>query len=57
MIQTSNLIELNFIAKVNMTLLQMAVIADQNGGKCGKARRNRGNEELSFLARVHDQGG
>lgn len=57
MIQTSNLIESNFIAKVNMTLLQTAVIADQNGGKCGKARTNHGNEELSFLARVHDQGG
>ena len=48
----SNLIESNFTAKVNMTLLQTAVIADQNGGKCGKARTNRGNEELSFLARA-----
>jgi len=33
LIQTSNLILSNLIAKMNETLLR-AVIADQNGGKC-----------------------
>ena len=51
LIQTLNLIYSNFIAKVNMTLLQTAEIADQNGGK-NVGKTNCGNDELVFLAQA-----
>ena len=55
MIQTSNLTKSNFIAKVNMTLLQTAEIADQNGRR-NVGKTNCGNDELVFLARAIKEG-
>ena len=38
LIQTSNLVLSNLIAKMNEELLQAVVIADQNGEKCEKGK-------------------
>ena len=50
-----NLIKSNFIAKVNMTLLETAEIVDQNGGK-NVGKTNCGNDKLVFLARAIREG-
>ena len=55
MIQTSNLIQSKLIEKMKETLLQTAVVADQNGGK-NVGKTNRGNEELAFLASAIKEG-